>query len=231
MKTIGLIGGMSWESTLTYYQMINRGVQQRLGGLHSASLLMSSLDFAVVAQWQADGHWDRLTQLLCDHAQKLQQAGADAVMICTNTMHKLAPQVEEAVNIPLLHIADATAAALKQQGITEAGLLGTRFTMEQGFYADRLSRFAIDTLIPTPEQRDIVHKVIYEELCRGQIRDESRQQYCAIINDLQQRGAGAVILGCTEIGLLVQPEHSQTLLVDTCQVHAEAAVEWMLTDH
>lgn len=230
MKTIGLIGGMSWESSVTYYQLINRGIQQRLGGLHSASLLMSSLDFAAVAELQAQGQWAALTELLCDHAQRLQNAGADAVMICTNTMHKLAPQVEEAIDVPLLHIADATALSLKQQGITSAGLLGTRFTMEQDFYAARLEQHGIDVLIPNETQRDIVHRVIYQELCRGEINSASRQQYCDIIADLQMQGAGAVILGCTEIGLLVQSQHCSVPLVDTAMVHSQAAVEWMLAE-
>ncbi|ASP40875.1 aspartate racemase [Bacterioplanes sanyensis] len=230
MKTIGLIGGMSWESSVTYYQLINRGIQQRLGGLHSASLLMSSLDFAAVAELQAQGQWAALAELLCDHAQRLQNAGADAVMICTNTMHKLAPQVEEAIDVPLLHIADATALSLKQQGITRAGLLGTRFTMEQDFYAARLQQHGIDVLIPNETQRDIVHQVIYQELCRGEINSASRQQYCDIIADLQMQGAGAVILGCTEIGLLVQSQHCSVPLVDTAMVHAQAAVEWMLAE-
>jgi aspartate racemase len=228
MKTIGLLGGMSWESTVTYYQLINRGVQKRLGGLHSAPLLLSSFDFAAVAKLQADGEWGLLADLLCDHAQRLQRAGAEAVMICTNTMHKLAPQVEEAAGIPLLHIADATALALKEQGVSRAGLLGTRFTMEQGFYAERLQRHGIDTLIPDSAQRDVVHNVIYQELCRGEINTASCQQYCDIIADLQLQGAEAVVLGCTEIGLLVQAEHCTVPLVDTAVVHAQAAVEFML---
>lgn len=229
MKVIGILGGMSWESTVSYYQALNQGVKARLGGLHSARLLLHSVDFAEVEALQHRGDWDALARLLVDAALGLQRAGAQGLLIATNTMHKLAPQLEAALEIPLLHIADAVGARLKADGVTRAGLLGTRFTMEQDFYHARLAaRFGIELLVPEAEERQQVHDIIYRELCCGQIRDDSRQAYLAIMAGLQARGAQAVVLGCTEIPLLVQPQHTDIPLYDTAALHAAAALEWAL---
>ena len=203
MKTIGLIGGMSWESSLEYYRLINQGVKAHLGALHSAQSLMYSVDFEAVEALQHAGEWDRLGEVMADAAQRLERGGADFVVICTNTMHKLVPQVQAAVDIPLLHIADATGAAVKAAGIKKIGLLGTRFTMEQDFYKGRLAdRFGLEVLTPDQTGRQTVHDVIYGELCQGQILDNSREKYKAIIQDLAEAGAEGVILGCTANGLL-----------------------------
>lgn len=229
MKIIGILGGMSWESTVSYYQALNQGVKARLGGLHSARLLLHSVDFAEVEALQHRGDWDALARLLEDAALGLQGAGAQGLLIATNTMHKLAPALEAALDIPLLHIADAVGAKLKADGITRAGLLGTRFTMEQDFYHARLAeRFGIELLVPEADERQQVHDIIYQELCCGQIRADSRQAYLAIMAKLQARGAQAVVLGCTEIPLLVQPQHIDIPLYDTAALHAAAAVEWAL---
>lgn len=229
MKIIGILGGMSWESTVSYYQALNQGVKARLGGLHSARLLLHSVDFAEVEALQHRGDWDVLARLLVDAALGLQGAGAQGLLIATNTMHKLAPALEAALDIPLLHIADAVGAKLKADGITRAGLLGTRFTMEQDFYHARLAeRFGIELLVPEADERQQVHDIIYQELCCGQIRADSRQAYLAIMAKLQARGAQAVVLGCTEIPLLVQPQHTDIPLYDTAALHAAAAVEWAL---
>ena len=225
MKTIGLIGGMSWESTQSYYQALNIGVRQRLGGLHSARILLYSVDFAEIEQLQHQGRWAETAVLLSGAAQALQAGGADFMLLCTNTMHKVASEIAESVDIPLLHIADATAAQLKQDGIGKVGLLGTRFTMEQDFYKNRLTElYGIEVLVPEAQERELVHQVIYQELCLGTINPQSKQQYLAIIQQLYEAGAEAVILGCTEIALLVQQTDTKVPLYDTTALHAEAAI-------
>lgn len=229
MKTIGLIGGMSWESTLLYYREINQSIKQQLGGLHSAKIILYSVDFHEIERLQHAGAWHEAGQLLADCAVKLAQAGADALVLATNTMHKVAPQIEAAVSIPLLHIADPTGAAIKQAGFTRIGLLGTRFTMEQEFYRERLSaRHGLQVCVPDEKGREIVHRVIYEELCLGQIRTESRAQYRVVMQDLVAQGAQAIILGCTEITLLVGPEDAPVPLFDTTLLHAQGAAAWAL---
>jgi aspartate racemase len=229
MKTIGLLGGMSWESTASYYRLINQGVNERLGGLHSAQIVMVSVDFETIARQQRAGDWTAAAEALGRAASLIQAAGADGLVICTNTMHKIASQIEAAVDIPLLHIADATATALQREGIRTAGLLGTRFTMEQDFYVGRLrERFGIDVVIPGPEERETVHRVIFEELCQGRIETASRLRYLEIIEALARQGAEAVILGCTEIGLLVSSSDTPVRLLDTTAVHAARAVDWAL---
>lgn len=229
MRTIGLIGGMSWESTVSYYQAINRNVQMRLGGLHSAKIILESVDFAPIAQMQSDSEWDKAGLVLAESAARLQTAGADCVLICTNTMHNVAEQVENAIDVPLLHIADATAHALQADHIGKVGLLGTRFTMEQDFYKGRLTQqHGIEVVTPSDTSRTIVHDVIYNELCLGQICNDSREQYLQIIQELAQAGAQAVILGCTEIALLVKQGDTAMPLYDTTAIHAQAAVEFAL---
>ena len=228
MKTIGLIGGMSWESTLSYYQTINLGVKERLGGLHSAKLVMVSVDFSEIEKMQHAGDWAATAEVLIQAAKNLEVAGADGFIICTNTMHKVAEQVAAEVGIPLLHIADATAEVLKRNGLSRVGLLGTRFTMEQEFYKNRLIQNAVDVLIPDQQQRHLVHSVIYQELCLGNIKPESKKAYLEIVQSLASRGAEAVILGCTEIGLLIQQVDTTVALYDTTKIHAQAAVEFML---
>lgn len=228
MKTLGLLGGMSFESTIPYYRLINQRVQQQLGGLHSARLLMYSVDFHDIEQLQRRGDWQQAGQLLADAASALQRAGADGLVLCTNTMHKVAAAIEQATPLPLLHIADATAQQIRSQGLQRIGLLGTRFTMEQDFYKARLAAQGIEVLIPDPPGRDLVHQVIYEELCLGQINAGSRLAYQRIIAGLVRSGAEGVILGCTEIGLLVQPEDATVPLFDTTAIHARAAADWML---
>ncbi|GGZ97083.1 aspartate racemase [Arenicella chitinivorans] len=228
MKTIGLLGGMSWESTVTYYQAINQGVKSQLGGLHSAKLVLASLNFAEIEQLQHQGDWATTAVILSDAARAVERAGAQGLLICTNTMHKVADQVQAAINIPLLHIADATAGVLVCDGVRRVGLLGTAFTMEQDFYVGRLQAAGLDVIIPHAKQRILVHQVIYEELCQGRIRDASRAAYLSVISDLQARGAEAVILGCTEIGLLVNQADTALSLYDTTAIHAHAAVDFML---
>ncbi len=229
MKTIGLLGGMSWESSLEYYRLINEGVKARLGGLHSARCLLWSFDFAEIEALQMAGDWDGAARAMAAAAQSLERGGAEGIVICTNTMHRLAPEVEAAVSIPLLHIADATARHILNDGRRIVGLLGTRFTMEQDFYRGRLeSRFGLRVLTPDAPDRATIHEVIYQELCLGDVRENSRRAYLRIIDDLAGRGAEAVILGCTEITLLVQPEHTTVPLYDTTRLHALAAVEWAL---
>lgn len=229
MKTIGLLGGMSWESTQTYYRLINEGVKDRLGGLHSAKLVLFSVDFAEIEALQHKGDWPATADILSGAALSVQKAGADFLVIGTNTMHKVAPEIEQAVGIPLLHIADATAQVLKKDGVTRVGLLGTRFTMEQAFYRDRLEAAGIDVLTPDEIQRDQVHRVIYEELCQGKISAESRSAYLDIVASLSGRGAQAVILGCTEIGLLIKQADTEVPLYDTTEIHAACAVELALS--
>ncbi|WP_108125644.1 aspartate/glutamate racemase family protein [Saccharospirillum mangrovi] len=231
MKTIGLLGGMSWESTAGYYRAINEGVKAQLGGLHSAQIALYSVDFAPIEQLQHAGDWDATAQLLSEAALKVQSAGADALLICTNTMHKVAPQIEAALDIPLIHIADATAQVLLDQGVKRVGLLGTAFTMEQAFYKGRLAeRFGLDVVVPNDADRALVHEVIYQQLCLGDIRAASRDAYIRIIEALARDGAEAVILGCTEIGMLVSQSDTAVPLVDTTAIHAEAAVAFVLAD-
>jgi aspartate racemase len=213
---------------LIYYRAINRGVKARLGGLHSAKLVMVSVDFAEIEKMQQAGDWAATAEVLIQAAKNLEAAGADGFIICTNTMHKVAEQIAAEVRIPLLHIADATADVLKRDGLSRVGLLGTAFTMEQEFYKDRLIQNGVDVLIPDQQQRQLVHSVIYQELCLGDIRPESKKAYLEIVQSLASRGAEAVILGCTEIGLLIQQVDTTVALYDTTKIHAEAAVEFML---
>ncbi len=230
MKTIGRLGGMSWESTQTYYRLINEGVKSRLGGLHSAKLVLYSVDFAEIEALQHQGDWPATARILSGAALSLENAGADFLMIGTNTMHKVAPEIEEAINIPLLHIADATAKVLTQDNIQRVGLLGTRFTMEQAFYRERLEAAGIEVVTPDAPQRAEVHRVIYEELCQGEIQAPSREAYLAVINSLAEQGAQAVILGCTEIGLLIKQTDTPVPLYDTTAIHAAQAVNQALTE-
>jgi aspartate racemase len=229
MKTIGLIGGMSWESTAIYYTMINRSVQQKLGGLHSAKLVLVNVDFAEIEALQMSEDWTKAAEILSKAAKSLQDAGADFFLICTNTMHIVANEVASSVSIPLLHIADATARELKNQNITRVGLLGTQFTMQQPFYKDRLrDQFAIEVIVPTAFEQQLIHQVIYDELCLGKILDVSRHQYIEVISGLAKRGVQGVILGCTEIALLVQPQHTNVKLFDTTSLHVKTAVDFAL---
>jgi aspartate racemase len=230
MKTIGLIGGMSWESSIEYYRIINQTVNERLGGVHSAKSLMYSFDFADIEALQREGDWDQLTQEMVNAAQTLEQGGADLLVICTNTMHRMADDVQAAVSIPLLHITDATAQTIKAQNIDTVGLLGTRFTMEGDFYRLRLEeKHGLGVLIPPETERETVHRIIYDELVKGIIRDSSRDAYLQIIEGLQEEGAQGIILGCTEIPLLVKPSDVVLPLFDTTTIHAQAAVDWSLT--
>ncbi|MEE1782566.1 aspartate/glutamate racemase family protein [Streptomyces sp. SP17BM10] len=225
MKTLGLIGGMSWESTAEYYRLLNELTRERLGGLHSAPLVLYSVDFATVEHLQAEGRWTEAGELLADAARALEAAGADLLLICTNTMHKVADQVASAVTIPLLHLADATATAVRTAGLRRVGLLGTAFTMEQDFYRGRLaSSGGLDVLVPGPESRALVHRIIYEELCVGIVREESRAAYRQVIADLVAAGAEGIILGCTEIELLIRPDDSPVPVFPTARLHAEAAI-------
>ncbi|MFT4820219.1 MAG: aspartate racemase [Candidatus Pseudothioglobus sp.] len=229
MKTVGLLGGMSWESTTDYYRAINEGVKKSLGGLHSAKIAMYSVDFAEIEVMQHKGDWDSTATILIDAAQKVQAAGADFLVICTNTMHKVAPQIEAAINIPLLHIADATAEVLVSEGVKTVGLLGTAFTMEQSFYKGRLkARYDLDVIVPNGTDVQIIHEVIYQELCLGVVREESKQAYLRIIDALSKQGAEAVILGCTEIGMLVKQSDTTVRLLDTTAIHAESAVKYAI---
>lgn len=231
MKTMGLLGGMSWESTSTYYRLLNEGIKQRLGGLHSAQLYLYSVDFDAIEKLQHAGDWPAMADMLAGAAGNIADAGADFLMICTNTMHKVADQVEDAIDIPLLHIADATANALQADGIKTVGLLGTRFTMEQDFYKGRIQdRFGISVLVPEHEQQEVIHQVIYNELCLGLINDASRKLFVDAIDALVQRGAEAVILGCTEIAMLVSASDTPTPLYDTTTIHCQAAVDYALSD-
>ncbi|UCH18910.1 MAG: aspartate/glutamate racemase family protein [Burkholderiales bacterium] len=229
MKVIGLIGGMSWESTVPYYRLINETVKQRLGGLHSARIVLYSVDFHEVEAMQRTGNWAAAGTLLAAAARSLQAAGAECIVLCTNTMHKVAPEVEAAVTIPLLHIADASAEAVKDAGLSTVGLLGTRFTMEQAFYRERLSEMhGLRVLTPVEADRAIVHRVIYDELCVGRTVESSRDEYRRIMSALVERGAQAIILGCTEISLLVGAGDCSVALFDTTAIHARKAAEWSL---
>jgi amino-acid racemase len=229
LKIIGLIGGMSWESTVPYYRQINEVIKERLGGLHSAKVVLYSVDFHEIERLQHSGDWEAAGALLADSARALESAGADFLVLCTNTMHKVAPAIEAAVRIPLFHIADPTAAEIKQAGFSTVGLLGTRFTMEQGFYKDRLKeRHGLQVLVPNLRDREIIHRIVYEELCLGKIVDESRSEYRRVMADLIRQGAQAIILGCTEISLLVGQRDSAVPLFDTTSIHARMAAEWAL---
>ena len=229
MKVIGLIGGMSWESTVPYYCHINELVKQRLGGLHSARIVLYSVDFHDIEKLQHAGQWDEAGEILAAAARALAAAGVDFIVLCTNTMHKVAGAIESAVTIPVLHIADATAAEIRRAGLRRIGLLATRFTMEQNFYRGRLeSQHGIDVIVPEQTERELVHRVIYDELCLGMIRDDSRERYREIIRGLVERGAEGIIFGCTEIGLLVSQTDSRVPVFDTAQIHAAAAVDFAL---
>lgn len=229
MKTIGLLGGMSWESTVGYYRAINEGVKQALGGLHSARIAMVSVDFEPIERMQHAGDWAGTARVLAAAARQIEAAGAEGLLICTNTMHKVAPEIEAAIGIPLLHIADATAARLVASGIRTVGLLGTGFTMEEDFYTGRLAqRFGLEVRVPAAADRAIVHRVIYEELCLGRVTPEARADYLRIVDALAQQGAQGVILGCTEIGMLIAQADTEVPLFDTTAIHAQAAVDWAL---
>ncbi len=231
MKTIGLLGGMSWESTVGYYRAINEGVKKALGGLHSAKIVLYSVDFDPIEKMQHAGDWAATADALSMAAKRIEAAGADFLLICTNTMHKVAPEVQAAIDIPLLHIADATGERLLAEGVASVGLLGTAFTMEQAFYKDRLmDSFDLNVLVPNDKDRRIVHDVIYQELCLGNIVADSRKQYVRIIDELAGSGAEAVILGCTEIGMLVGQADTSVRLFDTTAIHAEQAVAWAISD-
>jgi aspartate racemase len=230
MKTIGLIGGLSWESSIEYYRIINETVRAKLGGLHSAQCLMFSFDFAEIESLQASGDWEAATHRMINAGRQLERGGADCIVICSNTMHRMADDVQNCVHIPLLHIADTTAAVIKQQGLSKIGLLGTRYTMEQDFYKGRMeNRHELDVIVPNDEGRTIVHDIIYQELVLGIVKDESRLAYQKVMQDLIERGAEAIILGCTEIELLIsKPEHSPVPTFPTTRIHAISAVEWVL---
>ncbi|PVY78434.1 aspartate racemase [Tamilnaduibacter salinus] len=230
MKTIGLIGGMSWESTQTYYRLINEGVRDHLGGLHSAKSVLYSVDFAEMEALQHRGDWDATADILSSAARSVVSAGADFLVLCTNTMHKVAPAIGDAVDVPLLHIADATANVLHQDEVTCVGLLGTAFTMEQAFYRERLEERGIRVLVPDEAQRALVHRVIYEELCLGTVNPESKSAYLDVVQSLSDAGAQGVILGCTEIGLLIQGADTDVPLYDTTAIHADQAVRFALDD-
>lgn len=223
MRTIGLLGGMSWESTVTYYQIINETIKARLGGLHSAKIFLHSVDFAEIEKHQSKGEWDKSAVILSKAAKSLEQAGADYIVICTNTMHKVAPDIEKEINIPIVHIADATAEELQKDGIKRVALLGTKYTMTQDFYKQRIQARGIEVMIPDAEDVDIVNQVIYDELCLGKISSVSRKEFVRIIAGLQDEGAEGVILGCTEIGLLIGKEDSSLPVYDTAQIHARVA--------
>jgi aspartate racemase len=228
MKTIGLIGGMSWESSVEYYKIINEEVKAKLGGLHSAKCLLYSVDFDEIERYQAEGDWESAGKALGEVASSLERAGAEFIVICTNTMHKVVDYIEAIINIPVLHIADATATQIQSSNIKTIGLLGTKYTMEQDFYKSRIESKGIDVLVPGNEERDNVNKVIYEELCLGQIKQSSKEYFKTVIQQLVDEGAEGIILGCTEIGLLVKPEDSEFLLFDTTVIHAKEAVNTAL---
>ena len=224
MKTIGLIGGMSWESTITYYQLLNEGVKDALGGLHSAKVLLYSVDFFEIEALMSKGEWDKAAELLGSVAAHLEQAGADMILICTNTLHKVAPQVQAKIRVPLVHIAEAAAEELSSRGITRVGLLGTKYTMTQEFYRDKLTQRGIEVLIPEGEEIELVNRVIFEELCLGIVKEESRAEYLRVIAALQARGAEGILLGCTELGLIVSEGDVTLPLFDTTVIHAKKAL-------
>jgi len=229
LKTIGLLGGMSWESTALYYRLINEGVRRHLGGLHSARIAMVSVDFHPIEGLQHNGEWDRTAQLLAEDARRIEAAGADFLLICTNTMHKVAPQIEAAIDIPLLHLADVTADRVKERRMNTIGLLGTNFTMEQDFYKGRLTdKHGLKVVVPSKADRQIVHRIIYDELCAGVVKEGSRKEYLRIMEKMRADGAEGIIEGCTEIVMLVQQAHTDIPLFDTTAIHAEAAVKMAL---
>jgi aspartate racemase len=228
MKTIGLLGGMSWESTALYYQLINEGIKAQLGGLHSAKIVLVSVDFHEIEQLQHNNNWLEAGNRLSTAAQQIEAVGAEFLLICTNTMHKVADQVQAAIDIPLLHLADATATRITERGIQRVGLLGTRFTMEQDFYSGRLQQHGLEVITPSASDREIVHRVIYDELCLGTINEDSRKSYLSVIDTMHTQGAQAVIEGCTEITLLVKQQHTDVPLFDTTAIHAEEAVRMAL---
>nr|WP_308282139.1 aspartate/glutamate racemase family protein [Providencia rettgeri] len=230
MKTIGLIGGMSWESTLLYYQQLNEGIKQHLGGLHSAKIILYSVDFAEIEHYQANGQWDLAAQCLAEAGNRLKLAGADFLVLCTNTMHKVATAIEMETNLPLLHIADATGERIVQYGLKKIGLLGTSFTMEQPFYKDRLTnKFNLDVLTPNLNDRKIIHEIIYNELCLGKINKASKKEYQRVMSSLVQQGAEGIIFGCTEITLLVNEKDTTAKVFDTTAIHAQKAMEIALS--
>ncbi|MEZ4509981.1 MAG: aspartate/glutamate racemase family protein [Eubacteriales bacterium] len=228
MKTIGLIGGMSWESTLTYYQIVNERIKDALGGLHSAKVLLYSVDFHEIEALMSAGDWDKAADTLGDAATRLEHAGADFILICTNTLHKVAPQVQSHLGVPLVHIADASADALLARGISRVGLLGTKYTMTQDFYRDVLVARGINVVIPNEDDIELVNRVIFEELCLGLVNPESKAAFLRVIDDLMQNGAEGVLLACTELGLIVVPEDTEAALFDTAVIHAEKAASMML---
>ena len=229
MKTIGMIGGMSWESSLEYYRILNEQIKQKLGGLHSAQCLMYSVDFGPIAQLQHDNDWEELSRIMVETGQRLEKGGADFIIICTNTMHKMAKEVGAGISIPLIHIADTTAEEIKRQGLNTVALLGTRFTMEQDFYKGRLAeKHGLKVLTPDDTDMDTIHRIIYKELCLGTILKDSKTEYLRIIEKLIDQGAEGIILGCTEIPLLVKQKDVSVPILDTTQLHAEAAVEFAI---
>ena len=228
-RTLGIIGGMSWESTESYYRLINEGIKAELGNLHSADLLIHSVDFAPIGELQAQGAWDEMGAILANSGKRLQAAGAQGLLIATNTMHKVIDDVQAATNLPIIHIAAATAKAIQAQGLTKIALLGTQFTMTQDFYKQRLIDTGLQVLVPENDARAEVHRIIYDELCQGQFLDSSRQYYSQVIKDLANKGAEGVILGCTEIGLLIQQADSPIPVFDTTAIHASAAVDFLLS--
>lgn len=226
MKTIGLIGGMSWESTMTYYQIINTAVKETLGGLHSGKILLNSIDFYEIEKHQSKGEWEACASIMIEAAKSLQTAGADFIVICTNTMHKVVPQIHEAISIPILHIAEAVSQILKQNHITKAALLGTKYTMTQAFYIDKLKEAGLEILVPGPEDIAIINRVIFEELCLGIVSDHSKKEYLRIISQLEEQGAQGVILGCTEIGLMIGQADTSLPVFDTAKIHAQEAARF-----
>lgn len=224
MKVIGLLGGMSWESSVEYYRIINEEVKRKLGGLHSAKCLLYSVDFDEIEQYQVEGNWEKAGEVLANAARSLEKGGADFIVICTNTMHKVIDDIRSKINIPIVHIADATANRIKEKGLRTIGLLGTKYTMEQDFYKSRLELNGIKVIVPNADERELINKIIYEELCLGKIHQESRDYYKKVIQGLIEVGAEGIILGCTEIGLLVKPEDSKVPVFDTTYIHAVEAV-------
>ncbi|MBS1717389.1 MAG: aspartate/glutamate racemase family protein [Armatimonadetes bacterium] len=230
MKTIGLIGGMSWESTVPYYRLINEGVKARLGGLHSSRLLLYNVDFAEIEECMRLDKWQRIAEVLSGAAGTLEAAGADCVVLCSNSVHRVAAEIEASIDVPFLHIVDVTGAAIQAAGFTRVGLLGTRFVMEQDFYSGRLAKHGLEVMTPEDADRGIVHRVIFEELVLGKVIESSRNEYRRIMKDLAHKGAQGIILGCTEIGMLVSPEDSPIPLFDTTAIHARAIIDWALAE-
>jgi aspartate racemase len=229
MKIIGLIGGMSWESTLEYYRIMNEIISEKCGGLHSAKCIIYSVDFEEIKILMDQNRWEEITSIMIDYAQKLELTGADAVLICTNTIHKIVSEVQNKIGIPLLHIADTTGKVIEEQGINKIGLLGTSFTMEEDFYKDRLLEYGIKTIIPNKDDCEFVNKVIFEELCLGEVKQSSKNRFIEIAEDLARRGAGGIVLGCTELPMILEAEGSSIPLFDTARIHIEAAIEYALT--